>query len=151
MFGITHDTNMETLRIVLDTNILVAAFRSQLGASYKLLSLVDSHQFEVCLSVALVLEYEDVAKRMLGEISLDQQDVDDILDYLCLVSIRQPIHYLWRPFLPDPKDDMVLELAMAAQCSHIVTFNRRDFREVGQFGIEVVSPQEFLRVIGAFA
>ncbi len=77
-----------------------------------------------------------------------ERDIDDILDYLCRVSSHQTIHYLWRPFLPDPKDDMVLELAVAAQCEYIVTFNQRDFRGTDQFGIVVIQPREFLKRIG---
>ena len=75
-------------------------------------------------------------------------DIDSILDYLCQVSNLHQIFYLWRPFLSDPKDDMVLELAVAAQCEFIVTFNKDDFKGVEQFGIRIVTPHEFLKMIG---
>lgn len=108
-----------------------------------------SDLFEINLSVPLVLEYEDVAKRPGLVPALSMQNIDDILDYLCSIARRHTIFFLWRPFLKDPKDDMVLELAVEAQCEYIVTFNRKDFVGSDQFGIAVVTPQEFLRKIGA--
>lgn len=139
---------MSEFKIVLDTNVIVAALYSQLGASYKLLSLVGTGHFQTYLSVALFLEYEDVVKRRPDLTSLTNDQIDDILDYLCAESNCQRVHFLWRPFLKDPKDDMVLELAVAAQCQYIVTFNIRDFRGVEQFGLTAITPGEFLRVIG---
>lgn len=72
-----------------------------------------------------------------------------ILDYLCAVGHPRRIHFLWRPFLRDPGDDMVLELAVAAGCGFIVTFNTRDFAGSEQFGALAVTPRQFLAVIGA--
>lgn len=139
---------MNTHRVVIDTNVIIAALRSRRGASYKLLMLVGTGKFTSVLSVALVLEYEDVAKRLGEVIPLSEQDIDDILDYLCQVSNHQEIFYLWRPYLKDPKDDMVLELAVAASCDFIVTFNKKDFEGLERFGIRVLSPKEFLQEIG---
>src|ERR1700730_18569163 len=103
----------EPLQIVLDTNVLTAALRSQRGASFKLLSLVGvAPDFQINLSVPLVLEYEEVAKRQKEETGLTDPDIEDILDYLCSVANRHRIFFLWRPFLNDPGDDMVLELAV---------------------------------------
>jgi predicted nucleic acid-binding protein len=110
--------------------------------------LVDSGLFRTNVSVPLVAEYEAVAKRMLDEIPMTEQEVDGLLDYVCAMSNRQPIFYLWRPFLPDAGDDMVLELAVASQCQYIITFNRRHFRGVDKFGIEVLTPREFLGELG---
>lgn len=136
--------------IVIDTNVLVAAFRSQLGASYRLLSLIGTGHFKIHLSVPLFLEYEDVIKRMVGQdnFGLTAKDIDDILDYLCAQSNCQKVYYLWRPCLKDPKDDMVVELAVAAQCQYIVTFNLRDFKGCKQFGLTAIKPSEFLKLIG---
>lgn len=139
---------MSKRQIVIDTNVLIAALMSQYGASYKLLTLLGSDKFEVSLSVPLVLEYEDVAKRLLGRIALTANEVDDVIDYVCSLARRRKIHYLWRPFLNDPKDEMVLELAVAAGCDTIVTYNKRDFRGVEKFGIRLLTAQEFLREIG---
>jgi predicted nucleic acid-binding protein len=111
--------------------------------------MIDSGKFEVNLSVPLMLEYEAVALRMLGSTSLSARSVGDILDYICAVGRHCEIHYLWRPMLPDPKDDMILELAAAAQCGFIITFSQRDYRGVERFGIKAITPQAFLRKIGA--
>jgi predicted nucleic acid-binding protein len=101
-----------------------------------------------CLSVPLVLECEDVAKRQAAELGLTEQDVDDVLDHVCAVSERREIYYLWRPFLRDPRDDMVLEVAVEAECGYILTYNGRDFAGVDQFGIEAITPKQFLQQIG---
>lgn len=137
-------------QIVLDTNVLITALRSSLGASYKLLTLIgQTNKFEINLSVPLVLEYEEVAKRLSKDIGLSHEDIDDILDYLCAVANKHDIFFLWRPFLRDPKDDMVLELAVEANCDFIVTYNEKDFSGVETFGLTVISPKTFLQQIGA--
>lgn len=137
-----------TRQIVIDTNVLVAALMSQYGASYKLLTLLGGNTFEVHLSVPLVLEYEDVVKRLQGKIALTAGEIDDVINYICSVARRRKVHYLWRPFLNDPKDEMVLELAVAGSCDTIVTYNKRDFRGVERFGIRLLTSQEFLQEIG---
>ena len=110
--------------------------------------LTNSGKFSIHISVPLVLEYEDVGKRLIEDIPLTEQDVDNILDYLCTVAKQQQIFYLWRPFLKDPKDDMVLELAVAASCDFIVTYNKRDFQVAERFGLRVMTSKEFLEEIG---
>ncbi|MBC7226362.1 MAG: putative toxin-antitoxin system toxin component, PIN family [Thermoflexales bacterium] len=139
---------MERKRIVLDTSVLVAALRSRRGASHRLLSLLGDERFEVSISVPLLLEYEAAAKRLLGIVPLTEEDIEAVLDYICAVARRWKLHYLWRPVLRDPKDEMVLELAVTANCEYIVTHNIRDFEGAEQFGIRVVTPKEFLREIG---
>lgn len=135
---------------MIDTNDFYAALRSRNGASYRLLQEVGrSKAFRIHLSVPLVLEYEEVAKRDSRALGLSHSDIDDILDYLCAVAGRHTVFYLWRPFLRDPDDDMLLELAVEADCDRIVTFNKRDFSGIQAFGIQAVTPQEFLMEIGA--
>jgi putative PIN family toxin of toxin-antitoxin system len=146
--GIVYDVAMNVPQIVLDTNVLIAGLRSRNGASFRILQLLEKEVFEIHLSVPLVFEYEDVAKGLAKEISLTKRDVDDFLDYLCQIANLHEIFFLWRPFLKDPKDDMVLELAVTARCQYIVTFNIADFSGIQQFGIRAVKPRDFLRVIG---
>ena len=134
--------------VVLDTNVFISALRSRRGASFRLLSLVGTGRFDIALSVPLVLEYEAVASRMLDEFALSRADLDDVLDYLCSVARHRPVFFLWRPCLPDPKDDMVLELAVAAGAPVIVTFNKRDFAGIDRFGLRALTPREYLREIG---
>ncbi len=141
---------MSEPRIVLDTNVLVAGLRSRRGASFRLLSEVGRGGFEIALSVPLVLEYEDVLLRQRKATGLSTADIDAIVNYLCSVGILQRVFYLWRPQLPDPGDDFVLELAVAASCGTVVTHNIRDFQGAARFGIKVMTPFAFLRQIGVF-
>jgi putative PIN family toxin of toxin-antitoxin system len=135
--------------VVLDTNVLVAAIRSRRGASFRVLEQVGGGRFEIVVSVALVLEYEEVLERHRLAADLDASDIQDLLDYLCAEARHQDIFYLWRPYLHDPDDDHVLELAVAARCDGIVTFNVRDFAGADRFGLWAETPRHFLRRIGA--
>lgn len=133
----------------MDTNVLIAAMRSQRGASALLLSLLGTDQFEMHLSIPLVLEYEEVLLRQRVELGLAADDVDDLINSLCAVGIRHEfIYYNWRPSLPDERDEHILDLAIKGQCDVIVTFNIRNFSGASQLGIRAISPQTFLREIG---
>lgn len=145
--GTIYDTTVDR-RIVIDTCVLVSALRSRRGASFRVISMVDSDRFGVCVSVPLVLEYEAVAKRHAPHLTLGLTEIDAVIDYVCRVATHHRIHYLWRPVLRDPNDDMVLELAVAANASDIVTFNLSDFTGAHRFGVCVLRPAEFLRQIG---
>lgn len=134
--------------MVLDTNVLVAALRSKRGASYQVLMRVDTGLYEPVVSVPLVLEYEAAAMKLVGESRLTAHDVETVIDYICAQAVAAKVFYLWRPMLNDPKDDMVLEAAVASGCSHIVTFNLRDFAGAERFGIRVMAPQRFLAELG---
>jgi putative PIN family toxin of toxin-antitoxin system len=134
-------------RVVIDTSVLIAGLRSALGASYQILQRLGRDEFVVSISVPLVLEYESVAKRQARELGLTFDDIDDVLDYVCSIAEPREIFYLWRPFLSDPRDDLVLELAVEADADFIVTHNLRDFAGVEQFGVEALSPGAFLRYL----
>ena len=137
------------LRVVLDTNVLIAGLRSPDGASFQLLQQLGGEAVTLCISVPLILEYEAVAKRQSRELGLSFADIDDVLDYVCSIAEPHTIFYLWRPFLSDPRDDLVLELAVEAGVTCIVTHNLRDFAGTEQFGIQVLSPGAFLRRLEA--
>jgi putative PIN family toxin of toxin-antitoxin system len=136
------------LQIVIDTNVVIAALRSPRGASYRVLSLLGSRHFDVHISVPLVLEYESVALRHLDALPITGGDVEDVLNYICRVGIAHEIYYIWRPFLSDPEDDMVLEVAVASGSAAIVTFNKHDFRGCERFGLRLLAPAELLQEIG---
>jgi putative PIN family toxin of toxin-antitoxin system len=138
-------------RIVIDTNVFISALRSRRGASYRLFTMLGRVDIEINVSVPLIVEYEDAAKRIAREIGLTHSDIDDVLDYICGIAQRRKIHFLWRPFLKDPQDDHVLELAVESGCKFIVTHNIRDFSGTEQFGIRVVTPKEFLKAIGGLS
>ena len=151
MIGIRYNTKMGLSQIVLDTNILVSALRSKRGASFKLVSFIGQGLFGINLSVPLVLQYEEILRRQRLSLHVTQDYVADFLDYLCSVANLHEIYFLWRPYLPDPQDDMILELAVNAGCKYIVTYNKRDFQGAETFGIEVVTAKEFLERIGALS
>ena len=137
------------MRVVIDTNVLVSAMRSRRGASFRLLQKLGSGRFQPVISPPLCLEYEDVFRRpgLLPDYS--SEDLGDFLDYFLSKCIECRIHFLWRPHLPDPKDDLLLELALAGNARFIVTHNTRDFRDVASLGIRVVTPDEFLSILSA--
>lgn len=143
-----YHTSMKPKQVVLDTNIIYASLRSKRGASFKLISLLGSGKFELNLSVPLVIEYEEVLERERKHLGLSRADVGNFLDYLCEVANLHEVYYLWRPHLKDPKDEMVLELAVRSESQYIVTYNKRDFQGVEAFGIEMVTAKEFLQAIG---
>jgi putative PIN family toxin of toxin-antitoxin system len=142
-YGITDDT-ISCVKVVLDTNVLYAALRSNRGASYQVLRRVGTQSFQIAVSVGAILEYEEVLKAHAPEFQLSASEIDDVLDYLCSVAELTEVFFLWRPQLTDPDDDMLLELAVAAGCDAIVTFNVRDFLGTEQFGIRVLTPRAFL-------
>jgi len=139
---------MKTINIVVDTNVLVSALRSRNGASYKLLTLMDNGDFLLNISVPLFLEYEAVTMRDCLKIPLTKADILDILNYLAKVSSKREVYFLWRPYLKDPKDDLVLEVAVESESKVIVTYNKKDFVGVNKFGIKVLTPKEFLEKRG---
>src|ERR1035438_8847599 len=133
---------------VIDTNVLVAAMLSNRGASHRLLRLVGADRWRINLSVPLVLEYEQTLKRVCTGADLSGSDIDSVMQYLCANANLRDIFFLWRPLLPDPKDDFVLELAVESRADFLLTFNTRDFAGAERFGIRVISPREFLAIIG---
>ena len=111
------------------------------------MKLLRARRFEVALSVPLALEYEAVLLRHARELGLSRDEADGLGDYLCDVGYRQPIHFLWRPALTDPRDEFILELAVAAGCHAIVTHNVRDFAGATRFGVRIIKPGAFLAAL----
>lgn len=136
-------------QIVIDTNVMVAGLRSRRGSAFRLLTLVGTGRFDIHLSVALVLEYEEVLLRELLHLQVPRTVVADVLDFHCTMAARHQIFFLWRPYLPDASDDMILELAVTARCDFIVTYNTQDFVSVERFALRAIEPGAFLRHIGA--
>lgn len=134
------------MRVVLDTSVLVAAMRSRQGASQALLRSLPSPRFTPTLSIALYTEWQAVLTRdehRPAGVSVEQ--MQGFLRYLASVCHLQDIHYLWRPFLRDPNDDMVLECAVASGCRFIVTHNVKDFQRAAELGVQAIRPGEFLQ------
>jgi putative PIN family toxin of toxin-antitoxin system len=138
------------MRRVLDTNVIVAAMRSPTGASAALLRAARRWEVQLLANVALVLEYEatcQIAEHRLAA-GLDLKEVAIFID--AVLAMVEPVetHFMWRPQLRDPADELVLAAAVNGRAAALVTFNRRDFGAApAQFGIDVLTPVEAIRRI----
>ena len=134
---------MSAPRLVVDTSVIVAGLRSQLGASNRILTLVAERQLVPLVTTALFLEYEDVLNRPEQRLATGMA-MEDVLGFIAaLASAAEPVdvHFMWRPQLADPADELVLEAAVNGRASAIVTHNVRDFLPAARdFEIEVVTP-----------
>jgi putative PIN family toxin of toxin-antitoxin system len=134
-------------RIVLDTNVLYAGLYSSKGASFKILQAIEEGKLKMVISTTLLFEYEEILKRNQADLDLTNQDIEKVLDCFCMKSEYQKIYFLWRPYLPDPKDDHLLELAIASGTKLIVTHNKKHFEGVEQFGIRSITPRRILEEV----
>lgn len=138
------------MRVVLDTNVLVAGLASARGASRQVLRAVRQGRLEICASPSLWLEYEYVLKldRIRDMHGLSPSSVDTFLDALAGLTKPVQIHFLWRPQLQDPKDELVLETVLNGEVYTLVTFNARDFLPAARrFHLLVISPAECLALL----
>ena len=132
-------------QVVLDTSVLVAGLRSRRGASFALLELIGDSRWRMNVSPALLFEYEELARREAAQFWAEPDKVEAVIDFICANANKPRISYLWRPFLQDPDDEMLLELAVAARADFIVTHNVRDFQGAEKFGIGILTPGGFLK------
>lgn len=128
----------------MDTNILFAGLYSKNGGAFKVLELLNAGVLQLALSTPLLFEYEDVLKRNPELLNLTDSEIEVILDNICRIAHHHKVYFLWRPFLPDPKDDLVLELAVASKIPTILTHNIKDFVDVEKFGVEAITPKTLL-------
>ncbi len=141
------------MKIVVDTNVFISALISRNGASNKLLVWLFENDAKInVVSNPLIIEIEDVLLRDQNRSlypHLSDTDIKAFVDDIALISHHQNINFLWRPFLNDPEDDMVLETAFNASADCIVTHNTKDFKKIEKhFAIDVFTPKEFLRFKG---
>ncbi|HEY1787826.1 MAG TPA: PIN domain-containing protein [Verrucomicrobiae bacterium] len=139
---------MKRHRVVLDTNVILAAMRSKTGASYRLMMTIGHPRWQSIVTPALMYEYEDVARRPGAAPGLSPQDITNILDTIYRESHRQFVWFSWRPSSPDPSDDAIVDAAVAGGCDYVVSFNEKHLRVVREFGIEVLKPIDLLKLIG---
>jgi putative PIN family toxin of toxin-antitoxin system len=130
------------MRLALDTDVLVAAVRSRLGASRAWLRAILRGDAVLLLSVPLVLQYEAVLTRpeQLAASGASLSQISTLLDALCAVCAPVEISFLWRPVLRDPDDEMVLEVAVNGRADRLLTFNQRDFTGADRLGIAAARP-----------
>ena len=135
------------MRLVLDTDVVVAGMRSPSGASAALLLAALERRLTLCANVALMLEYEAVCSRATHRTAagLTRKEVANFLDAIAALAEAVDTHFLWRPQLRDPADEMVLEAAVNGHAQAIVTFNVRDFgTAAARFGVDLLLPREAL-------
>lgn len=135
------------MRVVLDTCIIFSALRSSSGASFRIVSSLPDKKFQPVVSTPVFFEYEEVLLRPGQFPHLTAGEIDDYMDYLASVCETVRVNFLWRPTLPDPDDDLILELAVSARADAIVTFNLKDFAGAEKFGIPILSPKQFINEI----
>lgn len=138
------------MRLVLDTDVVVAALRSDRGASRQLLLAAFDARMEMLVSVPLVLEYEAVLTRsqLLKDAAMTIEEAGSILDAILTTAVPVEMRFLWRPQLKDPSDEMVLETAVNGNADYLATFNLRHLREAAAlFGIKAEVPGEIWRKI----
>ena len=135
------------VRLVVDTNVVIAAFRSSSGASNELLRQAASGAFRLLCSTALFLEYEAVLGRLEVRAATGHslEDVESVMDAIAAIAEPVDLHFRTRPTLRDPNDEMVLEVASNGDADYIVTHNLRVFAPALELGIAVVAPREILR------
>ena len=138
---------MTPIQVVIDTNVIVSAFRSQLGASHRLVKLIGDDRWQINISTALLLEYEAVLKRESVKLGIEFSVAEDILDYMTLMAVKRSVVYKIRPGLIDPSDDFVLELAVESNAMFIITYNLKDFVGAESYGVEAIKPQSFLNLM----
>jgi putative PIN family toxin of toxin-antitoxin system len=135
-------------KIIIDSNVILSGLKSKNVYSYKLLQLIPENKFDTAISVPLILEYESILTKYQKVLGLTKIDIDNFINYICSDSEHTKIYYLWRPFLKDPYDDHLLEVAVASESKYIITFNIKDFIKIEQFGIKALKPKDFIRIIG---
>ena len=133
------------MRLVLDTDVVVAGMRSPTGASAAILRAARQGRTTLLVSVALAMEYEAVCRRAEHRLASGLSDREVDVFVTAVIALAEPVetHFLWRPQLRDPGDEMVLEAAVNGRADALVTFNVRDFGAApSQFGVEVLLPRE---------
>jgi putative PIN family toxin of toxin-antitoxin system len=132
------------MRAVLDTNVLVSAFRSRQGAAFEIFRRLRHGEWTVVVSNHLLFEYEEILKRDAPSLGLSLADVDELLNAVCARAEEWPLSHEWQPVLRDADDEPLVQLAVESGALRIVTHNIRHLKPCERLGIELLKPREFL-------
>jgi len=135
------------IRAVLDTSVLVAAFRSRTGASFEIFRRLRLGEWTAVLSNHLTFEYEEVLKRDAAALSLSVADIDALLNAICAQGEEWPLTHNWEPVLADPDDEPLVQLAQESGAGVIITHNSRHLQPAEALGIQVLKPRDFLVIL----
>jgi predicted nucleic acid-binding protein len=131
--------------VIIDSNVIVSAMRSNRGHSYSLVSNIGRDpRWRLSISGPLLQEYTEQVFAHAPIPGWSRTHCDNFLDYICASATWSDVYFLWRPLLPDPDDHMVLEAAVAASAQFIISFNKNDLAAAEGFGIQIVTPREFM-------
>ena len=138
---------MSKARAVMDTNVVVAAFRSRTGASFEVFERLRRGEWTAVLSNHLLYEYEEVLKRDAAVLALNLDDVDQLLNVVSARGEEWQLSHNWEPVLPDPDDDPLVQLAQESAALTIVTHNAGHLQPATARGIQILKPREFLAIL----
>jgi putative PIN family toxin of toxin-antitoxin system len=131
-------------RAIIDTNVFLSSLWSTQGAAFEIFAHLRRGRWQIVLSNHLLFEYEEVAKRNAQEMGLSLQDIDCVLDALCAVAEYRQLEPDWIPRLTDPDDEPILQMAVEGKVPIIVTRNETHLKPAESFGIDVLTPGQFL-------
>jgi predicted nucleic acid-binding protein len=132
------------MRAVMDTNVLVAAFRSRQGASFEIFRRLRLGEWTAVLSNHLLFEYEEILKRQAPELGLSLEDVDQLLNAICAGAEECLLSHGWQPILIDPDDEPLVQLAIESDAFRIVSHNVRHLRPAVELGVDSCGLASFL-------
>ena len=129
------------MRVVVDTNVLVAGLLNPYHAPGAVVSLASSGALILCYDARIILEYKEVLSR--PKFQFDKNSTEDLLQFLQSNGEEIPAHPL--PLrLPDQHDEMFLEVAVSAQARYLITGNLKHYPVSKRQGVKVSSPAEFI-------
>mgnify|MGYP001035795953 CR=1 FL=1 len=132
------------MRAIMDSNVLIAAFRSRRGASFEVFRRLRLGHWTAVVSNHLLFEYEEIFKRNAALLGLSLEDVDEVLNAICARAEDWPLSHDWHPILTDPDDEPLVQLALESGARRVVTHNVRDLQPATRLGVELLTPREFL-------
>lgn len=139
------------MTVVVDTNVIYQALKSNLGASYFILQLIRERKLRLALSIPVFMEYEDVLNRKdsLKDFKLSKDDIQTILRFIAYIGIPYNIFYVFRPNLSDEGDNIFVELALASNANYLITRNIRDFTRRNELKfcyLKIITPSDFTKL-----